>query len=435
MISTNAKYWIWISQALGYNTAKIKKLFSIYPDISAFVKGGEKEWRLSGVLTQRDLEKLLSTKPDVSPKILSKCRKYGYSVLAIDDEKYPRCIMNIDTPPAVIYINGKFPFDIDSRLSIGVVGTRRASNYGISNSYKIAYALSKYGACIISGGDLGVDNASHRGSLAADGTTICVRGCGINYDYLRENKSMRDSIAENGAVISEYPPDYPPKKYNFPARNRLISAMSKGLLVIEAGKHSGSLITADLALEQGKDVFALVGDNSPQNAGSNERIKEGSAIAVTDFVDILNYYDSMYVLSDSIDLTNIDEKSIITIPVKGSIPKNISPFISNKTDNFSKPKKNKHKNNDIKIELSQTNDETQKNKIENSSKAEHKNIDEIDLDNDSIKIYNYLGSCPVHIDKISSELNIPVYKALTALTVLEMNNLVESVKGRRYVLK
>ena len=167
--------------------------------------------------------------------------------------------------------------DIDNTFSIGIVGTRRATKYGIENSYRFAYALSKYGTIIVSGGALGVDGASHRGALATDGITICVRGCGLNCSYLRENSDIRSTIPKRGAVISEYPPDETPRNYYFPARNRIIAALSDGLLVMEAGKKSGSLITANLAAEQGKTIFALLGNNSPQNEGSNALIKEGLA--------------------------------------------------------------------------------------------------------------------------------------------------------------
>ena len=138
------------------------------------------------------------------------------------------------------------------KIAVGIVGTRTASRYGVENSYKIAYSLSKYNVPIISGGALGVDCASHRGALAADGVSVCVRGCGINCSYLRENADMRRAITKRGAVISEYPPDEQPRSYYFPARNRIIAALSDGVVIIESGIRSGSLITADLALEMGK---------------------------------------------------------------------------------------------------------------------------------------------------------------------------------------
>lgn len=412
MISSNAKYWIWITIALGYNNPKIKRIYELYNDISLFYNEGEKEWRFCGILSNGDIEKLNKARINDADKIIDRCNQLDYSVMSIDDENYPECLLNIDTPPAVIYIWGKLP-DIDNRLSIGVVGTRRATQYGLNNSYKIAYALSKYGVTIVSGGALGVDCASHRGSLAADGVTILVRGCGINCSYLYENEQMRKAITNRGAVISEYPPDETPRNYYFPARNRIISALSDGLLIIEAGKKSGSLITANLALEQGKEVFALLGNNSPQNEGSNSRIKEGSAIPITDFMDILNSFDNLYATNDRVDFNNISLADIEAIPVKGKNsfhkrPKTFNNITSREND------------------LNKIIDNGDKKKIHKKN---------LDLTVTAQKVYEYISEEPVHIDKISNDLRIPVFKVLSALTELEMQNLITALQGRKYTLK
>lgn len=412
MISANAKFWIWVTLGLGYNTSKVKRLTELYSDISLFYLGGKREWRFCGILSDNDIEKLSKFSLDDAQKIIDRCRELGYSVIAVDDESYPMCLFNIDAPPAVIYVSGVLP-DIDNRLSIGVVGTRRATDYGLKNSYKIAYALSKYGVTIVSGGALGVDCASHRGSLASDGVTICVRGCGINCSYLHENEQMRHAITKRGAVISEYPPDETPRNYYFPARNRIISALSDGVLVIEAGVKSGSLITANLALEQGKEVFALLGNNNPQNEGSNNRIKEGSAIPITDFMDILNAFDNLYATNGSVDFDNISLSDIEAIPVKGK-----SPF-RNKSKTFKNISKR-----EIVIE----------NIVDNSDN-EIKHKENLNLNATAQRVYEYISSEPVHIDKISSDLNIPVFKVLVSLTELEMKNLVTALQGRRYILK
>lgn len=411
MISSNAKYWIWISLALGFNNPKVGSLNKLYDDITFFYSKGEREWRFCGILSDKDINRLSKTKLESAERVIKRCNQLGYSVLAIDDEKFPKSLLNIYAPPAVIYIEGNLP-DIDNRLSIGIVGTRRATKYGLDNSYKIGYALSKYGVTIVSGGALGVDCASHRGSLAADGVTVCVRGCGINCEYLKKNAEMRRAITKRGAVISEYPPDEEPKKYYFPARNRIISALSDGVLIIEAGKISGSLITANLALEQGKEVFALMGNNSPQNEGSNNRIKEGSAIPVTDFMDILNAFDNLYATDESVDFDNISIEDIEAIPVKGKSP------------SMNKPKTFKNINKD---------ENTIENIIDNSDR-EIKHRTDLDLNPTAQRVYDYISNEPVHIDDMVSDLNIPVYKVLVALTELEIKHAVKALQGRRYIL-
>ena len=412
MISRNARYWIWITLAIGYNNPKVKKISEMYSDVSDFYNGGISEWRLCGIFSQKDLEKFYSTSLEDAQKIIDRCIECNYSILCIDDELFPKCLYNIECPPALIYVNGVMP-DVDNTFSIGIVGTRRATKYGIENSYRFAYALSKYGTIIVSGGALGVDGASHRGALATDGITICVRGCGLNCSYLRENADIRNTIPKRGAVISEYPPDETPRNYYFPARNRIIAALSDGLLVMEAGKKSGSLITANLAAEQGKTIFALLGYNSPQNEGSNTLIKEGLAIPVTDFMDILCEFDNLYATNDEFDIDNISLADTGSFPVKG-IKRQPSARIYVNKPIAEQPAKT------VKVE-------------ETAAKPTHK--ENLDLPKTAQDVYEYIGNEPVHIDKISADLNIPVFKVLTALTMLEMKGLVSALQGRNYILK
>lgn len=419
MISSNKRIWIWITQVIGYNTPKVRRIYELYSDINDFYNGGEREWRFCGIFSQNDIRKLKCTDISVADKIISRCNELKYSVLAIDDEKYPQCLRDIECPPAVIYVSGKLP-DVDNRLTIGIVGTRRATKYGIDNSYKFGYALSKYGVATVSGGALGVDCASHRGSLAADGVTICVRGCGINASYLSENAGMRNAITKRGAVISEYPPDETPRTYYFPARNRIIAALSDGVLIIESGIKSGSLITANLAGEMGKKVYALLGNNNPQNEGSNERIKDGTAIPVTDFMDILTSFDNLYATSDKIDFNNLSLEDIEAVPVKGMSNLKKKKLKNNLTSTISYEKNNK------KIYCETEND---------NSTNEIKHKENLNLNTTAQSVYDYIGNEPVHIDKIAADLNIPVFKVLASLTILEMKGLIQALQGRRYILK
>lgn len=421
MISSNAGIWIWITQALGYNTPKVRRIYELYSDVSDFYNGGEREWRFCGIFTQNDINKLKSVNISVADRIISRCNELNYSILAVDDEKYPQCLRNIECPPAVIYVSGTLP-DVDNRLTIGIVGTRRATKYGRDNSYKFGYALGKYGVATVSGGALGVDCASHRGSLAADGVTICVRGCGINANYLSENAGMRNAITKRGAVISEYPPDETPRNYYFPARNRIIAALSDGVLIIESGAKSGSLITANLAGEMGKKVYALLGNNNPQNEGSNERIKDGTAIPVTDFMDILTSFDNLYATSDKVDFDNLSLEDMEAIPVKG-MPK-------------LREKKSKEKSRERLSSQDNSNNKSSenKNKIDNSKK-EIKHIGNLDLNTTAQSVYDYIGNEPVHVDKIAADLNIPVFKVLAAITTLEIKGVIQALQGRRYILK
>ena len=393
------RHWIWFSQAVGYCTPKAKQVSELYDSIETFYLGGENEWRLSGLFSENEINSMINTPLSVADDILSKCSKYCYEVVSLDNPYYPRCLYDIDDPPAVIYISGMLP-DIDDRLSIAVVGTRRASMYGIRSAYSISYNLAKVGITIVSGGALGIDSSSHQGALAAEGVTICVLGCGINYNYLRENAGMRSSITFRGAVISEYPPDTEPFPFHFPQRNRIISALSNGILVVEAGRKSGSLITVNSALEQdpNKKIFALAGPVDPHFYGSNELVKDKVATLITDYKDIIDSFDNLYVTSELAVEAQPKDDIIDVIPIKGKAPEDINGL---KTSDLSEVPVHK---------------------------------EGLKLSKDEEKVYYAVGAEPVHVDKIAEITQLPVPKLSSILTVLEIKKLIVCVKGRSYRL-
>lgn len=395
----NLRYWIWFTQSIGYCTTKAKQITFLYNSIEEFYNGGENEWRFSGLFSNKEIENMAQTPLLSADEIIHKCNKYFYDIICIDSPEYPECLFNIDDPPAVLYISGMLP-DIDDRMSLAVIGTRRASMYGIKSSYDFAYKLAKSGVTIVSGGALGIDCSSHLGALAADGVTICVLGCGINYDYLRENAKMRSDITFKGAVISEYPPDVQPYSFHFPQRNRIISALSDGVLVIEAGSKSGSLITVSRALEQdpSKKIFALAGPVDSHFDGSNKLIKSKVATLVTDYMDIIDAFENVYVTSELDVSAQPDDDIIDVIPIKGKVPDNINGL--------------------------KTNDLTEV--------PVHK--DNLNLSEDESAVYYAIGFEPVHIDTISEITGLPVFKILPVLTTLELRELIKCVQGRSYRL-
>lgn len=367
---TNAtKYYIWLSLALGYCTPKIKALAQLYPDIADFYNGGETERRLSGVMNAKDIAALEAVPLSKAYEVIARCNELGISIISFDDPSYPPALKRIYDPPAVLYMRGHMP-DFEQHLSIAVVGTRSATAYGKMTSHVIAGSLAKIGVIIVSGGALGIDSLSHTAALEAGGVTVCVLGCGINFPYLTGNLMLRKHIAERGAVLSEYPPDYPPGKHTFPERNRIISGLSDGVLVIEAGEKSGSLITARCALEQNRDVFAVMGNiTSPYSQGTNALIKDG-AVPVTDYTDIISYYPQFSLEGEPDDLVQ-------EIPV--------------------------HKTG-------------------------------IDVSDEAQKVYLAVTADPVHIDTITSSSGLPVRVVLQALTELELEGLIRAEKGRMYRL-
>ena len=210
--------------------------------------------------------------------------------IKLEDEIYPEKLRNIYAPPKMLYVLGNEK--LLQQKSIAIVGCRNCTKYGIDNAYKFGYELAKSNICVISGLAKGIDAYAHLGAIRAKGKTIAVLGSGLDVIYPPENAELyKEIIMNNGTIITEYPLGSKPEKYHFPERNRIISGLSDGVLVIEAKKKSGTMITVDFALEQGREVYAIPGNISSESSyGTNELIKEG-AIPVTNVNDIiLNNY-------------------------------------------------------------------------------------------------------------------------------------------------
>lgn len=318
MFYNNARYWIWLSKALGYKTPKVLKVREFSFSIAEFYECGESRWRLCPGITEADIHKLKDSSLEDADKVINRCLELGVDIITFDDERYPQCLLNIYAPPCVLYVNGVFP-DFDNRFTVGIVGTRNASKYGLRVAYDAASNLTRAGALVISGGALGIDSAAHRGALAAGGDTVCVLGVGIDVNYIGQNTKMREYIVHHGCLVTEYPPGTQAKPYHFPARNRIISAFSDAVLVVEAAKRSGALITAGLAQEQGKEVFAVMGNiNAAYSEGTNALIKDG-AFPYTHYTDIIDAFPNVYVTrKNDVSAT---EAALEAIPVKGSLPK------------------------------------------------------------------------------------------------------------------
>ncbi|MBQ6797031.1 MAG: DNA-processing protein DprA [Clostridia bacterium] len=272
----NAIYWIWLQRALGFASSKISKVIELdgaARRVFELEYDGLKNLR---IFTARQLENLCSK--DLLPvqEILTNCGRLGYDILTPEDEDYPQRLRNISNPPAVLYVKGKLP-DPERRLYVGIVGAREPTSRGADVAYTLGLKFAQSGAVIVSGGARGIDSAAHMGALAESGRTVAVLGCGIDYEYNMSKRSMRDMIASKGAIISEYPPTTPPVGRHFPERNRIISGISHAVVVAQAGIKSGSLITAKLAAEQGRVVFAVEdGIGSVESEGTTHLIENGA---------------------------------------------------------------------------------------------------------------------------------------------------------------
>ncbi|HBT47969.1 MAG TPA: DNA-protecting protein DprA [Peptococcaceae bacterium] len=234
-------------------------------------------------------ERLLEWRSRVRPaELWNKLTGAGVGVLLFSDPVYPQELKYIYNPPPVLYYRGSLEYL--ANLKLAVVGTRRATAYGLRVAHSLARELAEQGVTVVSGLAVGIDAAAHRGALQGKGKTIAVLGCGVDVIYPRQNASLFQQIVREGLLLSELPPGTPPEKHHFPARNRIISGLGRGTVVVEAGERSGALITADFALEQGRDVFAVPGPiTSLHSRGTLNLIKQGAKL-VTGVDDILEEY-------------------------------------------------------------------------------------------------------------------------------------------------
>lgn len=291
-------YWIWLLRCLG-PAAPIADMIEVFGSARGVYEAGTAEWRLSGIMSAKQIAALSKFSPSESGGVLRTCRENGWEILTPDSVYYPQKLREIRNFPPVLFLQGEKEVLLND-VKIAVVGTRKATNYSLRVAAALAQALSAAGTTVVSGGALGIDSAAHTGAIRAGGKTIAVLGCGLGTDYLRENAALRRKISENGALVTEFLPFSPASRTTFPLRNRIISALSLGTVVVEAGEKSGSLITARYAAEQGRDVFAVPGDViSSAFTGANKLIHDG-AKPVFSPLDILEEY--VYTYSDALNL-------------------------------------------------------------------------------------------------------------------------------------
>lgn len=249
---------------------------------------------LGSVVKKNTAAEIVKGVPDESLAVaLTWLEDSNNHIVTLADSTYPQALLNITDPPLLLYVKGRL--DLLNRPALAVVGSRNATPQGAHNAEAFSRSLSDAGLCIISGMAHGIDAAAHRGALQGQSSSIAVVGTGLDKVYPAANRDLAHALAAQGALVSEFPPGTPPLAANFPRRNRIISGMSIGCLVVEAGLQSGSLITARLALEQGRDVFAIPGSiHSPQSKGSHALIKQGAKLVET-AQDILEELGSQFV--------------------------------------------------------------------------------------------------------------------------------------------
>lgn len=392
-------YWVWLSCGLGAG-ASCRNLVTEFDWNPYLIYGSTfNEIYSLNLNTRKQVEKLKSTPLEKAEEILRISAQNGWKIVTPSSEYYPERLLELQDLPLVLYVNGDETI-LNNELSISVVGARKASDYGQAVARAISASLASKGFTVVSGGALGIDSSAHNGALDENGKTVCVLGCGLGTKYLMENEELRNKIVKSGAVITEYPPFQKPTRESFPLRNRVISGLSLGTVVVEAGERSGSLITARLAGEQGRDVFAVPGDLVTSSfAGTNALIRDGAKMVLS-INDIFEEYYGQY--QDKLNnITHLPDDEIIRR----------AQIYLNENKNETAPLKPKKAVTEIKT----VKKETPSYLTENAR-----------------KIYACIGENPVHVDEIINKCGLSTENALSALTELEIYGLVTQMSGRRY---
>lgn len=287
-IEDERAYWVVLSMATGIGPVRFQRLLEICGGARRAWQATDLELATAG-LERRTADSLRRLRERTSPEsVAARLTKLGIRALTLLDDEYPALLKQVVDPPPVLFVRGRL--GPDDGLAVALVGTRRATSYGQAVAQRLARDLANAGVTIISGLAKGVDTQAHYAALDAGGRTVAVLGNGLDQVYPPENAGLASQIVDSdaGAVVSEFAPGVPPDAVNFPRRNRIISGLSIATVIVEAGERSGALITADFALEQGREVLAVPGSIlSPMSLGSNELLKQG-ATPVTSAQDILD---------------------------------------------------------------------------------------------------------------------------------------------------
>lgn len=406
------KYWIWLTMVFGIANNRIWQAMCLYEtalDAYNSLKNGYSSLNLN----DNEMKNIHSVSLSKVEEFIESCEKKGIAVICYNDDEYPKTLKHIYNPPAVIYCWGNISC-LGNRRTVTAVGTRNVSQYGSEAVERICRELAEKGILIVSGFALGTDITAHLAAARFRKPTICVLGCGVDVDYPKANVGYKQLILNSGGLfISEYPPGTPPHGYNFPKRNRILAALGRVTVVFEASINSGSLITAGMAAEQGRDVFSLPpADIFSGNYMGNAALIRDGAIPLLSSMDILDCFKA----GGSVDME-----------IRSEIYTGISSFLTedNKPDNGGlRTEKYKLNADSAHLETTEKSSESEKD----VAKSERYN----ELNELQKQIAGLLESECLHADIIAGRLGIGPSELMTELTELEMLGAVRSLPGKMY---
>ncbi len=406
-------HWIWLATRPDLSDWQKRTVLDTFRDPEEVFYAEKESFTNVKDMTQAGAEALCDKNLTQAKEILNDCVEKGIQICTFHDGAYPVRLKNIADPPLVLYYKGNLT-GLDSSPVIGVVGTRKASVYGLTTAKKMGYQIAKCGGILVSGLAEGNDGSAMTGALTAGGIVVGVLGCGVDVVYPAIHRSLYRDTERSGCLISEFPPKTPPYKWNFPKRNRIISGLSNGVLVVEAPHGSGSLITARQAADQGRDVFVVPGNiDVPTFNGSNALLRDG-AIAVSSGWDVVSEYASLYPdtiredAGESIFLRE-QEKPLPKVAQKQEIPMK-KPLFDRKKE---------------------------KKPIDNGQKKSYSDQQDIlkSLSQEEKELLKPLQKGETLVDDLIAASGLPTGKVLSMLTMLQVRGIVELLPGKRITLK
>ena len=402
MLSADTKSLIHLNLIPGIGNHTIRRLLAAFGSAEKSLAATSEELAQINGLTPDVRQQLINGKSRAPlAQELELIEQHQCRIVTVNDESYPPLLKQIDDPPVLLYITGEFP--IQDTPSIAIVGSRSPTEYGKTISQQLSHQLAERGITVVSGFARGIDTCVHRGALEAGGHTVAVFGCGLSIIYPETNRSLAAEIIESGALISEFPMTMPPRGNNFPRRNRVISGLTLGTLVVEASERSGSLITARHAAEQGREVFAIPGQIfSNMSRGTHSLINQGATLinSVNDLLDALpqNYTGSLG--GESLEATR---------------QPTLRPNLGSKQFNKAASPQSTEK--------------------ESTPVPQPKAKVAPNLTPDEQTVLSVMDADSIHIDEIARVTQLPIGKVSSLLVMLELKGIVQQLPGKQFVKK
>ena len=416
-------HWIWLAHRPGISDRMKAELLRHFSDPEDIYFADEDAFAHIDGLTAENVRSLRDKDLASSEKILADVMQYKLHILTYRDVAYPARLKAIADPPLILYYKGTLP-DFDNNPVIGVVGTRKCTPYGLSAAKKLGCEIAKCGGILVSGLAEGIDTMAMKSALSAGGTVVGILGCGAEQIYPRKNHWLFADVERYGCILSEFPPGTEPFKWNFPRRNRIISGLSCGVLVVEAPKGSGSLHTARHALDQGRDVFVVPGNlDQPTFEGSIQLLRDGATLVSSGW-DILSEYEALYPGKIRRD----------TKPSRQRVyPEEIGEAMSDSVKTVEKVAQIPR----VPLDKPAKKEKSNKKVVDKSQSGTYSDVQkEISgLNPEQSAIVQALAGGERMVDEIIAMVGLPAGKVSTALTMLTIRGIVKKLPGNRFCLK